>query len=516
MEKNIHNDPLDDYVRNRFDDYEENPAADMWSRIESDLAPDAPAVPVWRVFYFRNRLRMAAAFILLLLSGLVCEHYYYENKLRDLTLKTLDRQNEPADRNAVFSKKAPREAAQQPNETAFVEKTKRATSGQAARKNANGVQLSGIPTPVPSHHSAHPAPPAQASYPTPVSLPARTSHPATDFSEKTDLIGTTTNMAANSSPDGGQKTAVADEPLPALGKSGVLDPLGATSIVPLPTTTPQPVFAAIFERPIEPVREPSGWYVGLHTTSNRAFENTREPVRRPGGRPVFVGRQERPQVSVDWWLKVGKTLNRRIGLESGIGYTQNTRTTAHTARFRFDDGVIQPGGPILGQRRDFSYDLSTYGGSAAVSLRMEPADDSTPVTDTEPVIAKITATERTQLLRIPLLLTGRVGSGRMQAVAKAGLTGNFFLKNDLEITAGISQNSRLRFAQNANNIQFERTGNFFLGYWVSAGLEFRWNRQVRLVAEPVLFGNFARRDAQDRRLPDQILAGVNVGVNWVF
>jgi len=232
-------------------------------------------------------------------------------------------------------------------------------------------------------------------------------------------------------------------------------------------------------------------------------------------RPVFTNQAEQPDVTTDWWLRVGKSTGRRFGLESGIGFSENTRTTAHTARFRFADGAIHPGGPgPVGQRRNFSYDLSAWGGSASVSLRMESTDASSPVTETEPVVVKMSTTEHTQQLCIPLLLTYRIGNGRLTAVAKAGLTGNFFLKNDLNVSARSSQNNRLRFAQSTDNFAFERSGNFFLGYRASAGLEYRWSRRLSLVAEPVVSGNFTRKDTQGRRLPDQVLAGVNVGVNW--
>jgi len=231
-------------------------------------------------------------------------------------------------------------------------------------------------------------------------------------------------------------------------------------------------------------------------------------------RPVFVGQSERPDVSTDWWLRVGKTMGGRFGLESGIGFSESTRTTAHTARFRFADGAIHSGGSGPGQRRNFAYDLNTYGGSASVSLRMESADASVPVADAEPVVVKISTVEQAQLLRIPLLLTYRMGAGRVHAVAKAGIVGNFFLKNELAISARASQNNRLRFAQHTDTFVFERTDNFFLGYWASAGVEFRWNRRLSIVAEPAVSGNFARQDAQGRRLPDHLLAGVNVGVNW--
>jgi hypothetical protein len=459
MEKNIHHDPLDDYVRRSFDDHEENPASDMWSRIEAEL-PDAPPGQTWRVFLLRNRLRLAAAVILLLLSGLVCEHFYYENKLRDLATQAhpLQKQQETVTPEIVANTDQSGPGKKQPlPRMAPVGSTPRVTTPP--------------PTPPPAGRGASARKTETTVGKPPLSTREEVSHSAITALPQPEYQPISLNQA----------------PLPAGGGGG-----GGV-----------------------PARALSGWYIGLHATPQRTFETATPTAHQPGMRPVFTGQSEHPEVATGWWLRIGKSVGRRWGLESGIGFSESTRTTAHTARFRFADGDIHPGGPgPIGQRRNFSYDLNTYGGSASVSLRMESADASAPVTDAEPVVVKISTTEHAQLLRIPLLLTHRMGSGRLTVVAKAGLTGNFFLKNDLAISARTSQNNRLRFAQNTDNFAFERSGNFFLGYWASAGLEYRWNRSLSLVAEPAVSGNFARKDAQGRRLPDQVLAGVNVGLNW--
>jgi hypothetical protein len=43
MEKDIHNDRLEDYVKKSFGDFEEIPSGDMWSRIEAVLPAGEPA-----------------------------------------------------------------------------------------------------------------------------------------------------------------------------------------------------------------------------------------------------------------------------------------------------------------------------------------------------------------------------------------------------------------------------------------------------------------------------------------
>ncbi|MBK9336795.1 MAG: hypothetical protein IPM98_09480 [Lewinellaceae bacterium] len=519
MEKNIHNDPLDDYVRNTFDDYEENPAADMWSRVAGNLPPNAAPRP--RAFA-RYRLRIAAALILLLLfSGLVCTHFFYEKKWQNTAGNTAATQTNPAEttgRESVFSEKTPPEAAQHTSNTAFpAQETAPMKSAAATDRTAGPLRAD-----APGRTAASPARPEQN---TPVSIASEPNQP-----------GAPPLPPANPAPLPAEQTSLpAGRPDPTLppGQTTTQPPATSNSAPALPRPVAgvallesplralphreaaRPAMGVIARPPAAPTHRTPGWYIGLHATPQRTFEQASAPAHRPGLRPVFVGEPERPGVSADWWFRAGKSLTRRIGLESGIGYGEATRKAVHTARFRFADGITNPGGPLT--RRNYTYDLSTYGGSAAVSLRMEPVDGSAPVPDDEPVVARISTTERVQVLRIPLLLTCRLGNGRVQAVAKTGLTGNFFLKNDIEVTARASQNNRLRFVQNAaNSVALERTDNLFLGYWASAGVAYHWGRHLRFVAEPAVAGNFARRDAQGRRLPDHVSAGLNVGLNWVF
>ncbi|HPI09245.1 MAG TPA: hypothetical protein PLM41_22790, partial [Saprospiraceae bacterium] len=92
MEKNIHDDRLDDYVRKSFEDYEETPAFDMWARIEDELAPADDPVPLFiRLWPSFSRI-VAAAAILLLLCALVCNRLYYENKIREMAAQQVRKQ----------------------------------------------------------------------------------------------------------------------------------------------------------------------------------------------------------------------------------------------------------------------------------------------------------------------------------------------------------------------------------------------------------------------------------------
>ena len=131
---------------------------------------------------------------------------------------------------------------------------------------------------------------------------------------------------------------------------------------------------------------------------------------------------------------------------------------------------------------------------------------------------KITTTERSEVLRIPVTAGYRLGVGRWRGSLKAGLLGNFVLKNELDISTRVSQNARFRpvAGRQGYAVQVGDPEKFSLGYLLSAGAEFKCGRHLSLVAEPVFTGDFARKDPRGQRLPEHFSVGLNVGANWYF
>ncbi|HMQ87539.1 MAG TPA: hypothetical protein PKB07_08135, partial [Flavilitoribacter sp.] len=109
MEKNLHEEGMEEFLRKSFDQYSENPPEDLWDRIDADLAagPGPALRPLWRV-----GLSVAAA---LLLGIIAFQHIYYNRQLDRLEqgieentaqLEALEKQlilrpgGDPADRPA--------------------------------------------------------------------------------------------------------------------------------------------------------------------------------------------------------------------------------------------------------------------------------------------------------------------------------------------------------------------------------------------------------------------------------
>ncbi|MCW5921227.1 MAG: hypothetical protein KIS77_02710 [Saprospiraceae bacterium] len=103
---------------------------------------------------------------------------------------------------------------------------------------------------------------------------------------------------------------------------------------PLPAAMPLLEVAAYRARaeasiPIKPFRAPSGWHLGLHVMPYTALEQDMEISPVPGTRPVFFSRQESADFATDWWLSIGKKINSRWSVETGLGFRSMTRKATH-------------------------------------------------------------------------------------------------------------------------------------------------------------------------------------------
>ncbi len=519
MEKNIHDDRLDDYVKGSFEDYAENPATDMWERIEGQL-PEEPK-PVWYAWRRFGWPMAAGLVILLLIARLVFVEGYYEEKLQKISA-----QQDQAGQNGM---QIPTLKPSLPINDAY-EKSTAGTVMVEPDNTSTTVQKTDTKTKAPAQKQQQ-----ASTTTTKIAKPGESKVEAIDKQalQETALPKTLNNNASQEFP--GIKTADLSllsavqqaenqrPSVPALPRDSMADiaikieehpdfqilaqksPMLSISNL----TTPNSVAITT-----KKYKEDSGWYMGLFGTPHFTLEKTKQTVR-PGPRRRFTSQQERPQVSSDISLRVGKKINSRFAIESGLGYQHLNRTATHLARFEYREGqsIQNPGGM---ETRSFDYDLNTYSGSASVSLWMEVSGSDAPAA-MERVGALITSKESLQILQVPVLGVARLGQGRVKAVLKAGVLGSYLMKNSFEITAYRLENHKLRIRnQDGYSVQFNRPQHFIWGYQLSAGAEFRLTKNLSLSAAPTLSGDFQRKDPQQGRLPGQTAVGMNLGVIWWF
>lgn len=519
MEENIQDDKLDDYVRKSFEDYEESPPEDMWDRVEEDLVP-VTVQPKLRVGFKRLGWQaLAAGIILVLFSTLVCEHLYYEEKLRNLSFKpvaapeSLSSNHGKEGINTLNGATVPNAIAS-PEEPKLVPEAPASTAQQTQKWSSISKPMAKT-IPVFSAEKTSPNPEkADLKKPAPfLAVPLKAQSTQMDLAIPETNKASLDNSGALSSADPELQTDLTNAPKPL--EVAFLAASNSVLLLPNRLVLP-PVFKENTPNveQIKPLKEVSGWYFGVQTSFLAQQEKARPLVSRPG-RAAFVNKQEKSILRNIFWAHAGKEINPRISLETGLGYEKSVQPASHFPKFRFGDGI--PPGPPFGIRRAYNYDLSTYGGTAEVSLRMEETTGSNPMDD-EPVTLKINTEHRMEMLRIPLLAKYRVaGKGPWQAHVKVGLLGNLIVKNELDISTRVSENARFKPVSGNDGYTVRlKQGKFFMGYWLSAGAAFKVNPSLRLYAEPALVGDFPRNDPYKRQLPKHFLLGLNVGANYYF
>lgn len=474
MEKNIHDDRLEDYVRKSFEDFEEAPASDMWDRIERDMPPPD-----------RRRIRplfwqlSAAAAILLLLSGLVCGRLYYQNRIQQ-----------------IVGQQIPPAPPTPPSPALSAgHKTNATTKNPAGTDQPNNPASTPAAPPTPRNKGA--VSPGNHAF-TRSSLAIKNQHLLTPVPEIPVVPKS------------------AEAPMEA-SVSLIINNLPPIRTLPAPLVFKPFVLDKPIIHPVQPTTPLSGWYLGLHLTPVVLVDQP-GPERSGNLRPRLVSIQEKTTFSADYWLRFGKKGKGILGFESGLGYRTIERNATHMARFRLANGRPNTGGGTQERSYDFDYDLDTYGGSAQVTLRMDQVDPGAVIPDNEPLRIQVKTSERMALLRVPVLATASLGKERWQAVLKAGLTGNIVIINELDIVTRVSENVRFRPAQGSNGYTLypDKAGKFFPGYQFSAGLEYRLGRHLSGVLEPALSGDFARKNNAGRQLPGILTFGINVGLNYRF
>ncbi|MCC7245280.1 MAG: hypothetical protein IT269_06350 [Saprospiraceae bacterium] len=531
MAKNLPPDHLDDYVRDSFDGYEENPSSDMWDRIDGALSDEQPEKkPVTPLTWLRLShsagWRLAAASVIfLLVSMLLLGRHYYERRIHDLEAAAV--------RNAVTSGSSPE-----------ISTAKTEITGSPSANNASNTvqqhyteETSAIainPTPVEKKKTGK-SPEKAVS---PADQYAATLKPARNTISQEKTVNnhqnrtSTDDVALQHSNNQATSTPInnnLEQPTPENIKTETIPALAfirpeALEPVPYPVLTVSSMeeksLATPATVPIQPVQSRiqtnSGWYFGLAVAPGITTEKAKAPPAS-SMRPRLTSTPERETYVLDYWLKAGKKAKNKLGFETGIGFRELDRTATHTPRFRFREGMSQPGNPGA-QNYDFSYDLDSYGGSSEVTVRMSQVDTGVTIPDDTPLSLTITTRQKTQLLQIPLLARYDLGYKNWDFNVKAGLVGKYFLKNDLEIAAENSQGSplQIRQGQSSQRLNVQRPGALFLGYQVSAGVEWRPSAKWGIALEPTFAADFERENTQGRKLPRQSAFTLNTGVNYYF
>jgi hypothetical protein len=482
MEKNLHNDPLDEYVRKSFESYEDLPPDTMWARVANAMDEEEERKPFLILWWQQlNRRLLTVAATALLLVTVLAGRYWYQSH---------------------------------PNTTAAVPVGRETTVPAPGNRSISGENT--VPTPDNALVTPQNAVRSLPVPPTAPLIPAER-QPATTASGIPKAEGRGLVVPRYVAPAPMVPPAAITEKQPEMAASSapiqpentnlVVQKAADLSLLPGAALSPLAVAAPPFpvsEPIIRPLSAKRHWYWSVAVARWTVKDHERS-VRMGQMARRWAGRMERSAPSTEVSVRLGRTLNRHWGIESGVGYRTMVRSSVHAPRFRFLDGIARPGNTEY----DFNYNLDTYGGSTEVTLRMEADNASLP--PTEVVSARVRTRETINMLRFPLLLTWQARSGRFDATLKAGISAQYILRSSVEISQRESTSNRFRVGQ-YSAITRTAAQPFFLGYQATAGCRYRLSPRLSVLVEPSVGGDFTRKTAQKTSLPGLLTMGAFLGV----
>ncbi|MCS7037401.1 MAG: hypothetical protein RMJ33_03525 [Saprospiraceae bacterium] len=522
MKENHTHDPLEEYFRRTLDNHEITPPDALWERVEADLPSLAAPQPWWAPYRFWLLVGSMTGLLLLALlipGSPLCRQrptpsaplsstkpvYTLEHPFAQQQQQTSDHRLQA--RPSLPTPSEPNRAGQLSieHETVNLQRSP-SLFGQAAQK-ARKMPLSSV-----GHKTA-------------VSSKAFSTSPVSAVVAEPDAQKAFAHKALPDAPANAPARTGADSKAVPLAAPAEGAPASALSFLPAgPAAVVSGAASVVLTLPspsphVRPARLLSDWNIGFYASSMYTPATEAPATSRGGGlqRLVFVSQ---PQPLRPVWaggLRLQKRLSAHWGVELGALYFEQTRATSYASRFRFGDGRPIPGGGGPHPRREYAHYLNTPGGSATVDFRMEPANASDPVPQGEIIRVQATFTEHTSSLRLPMLASYSVGSGRLLGVARAGLVADVLLKSSLQLSSFTSENTRVRLETGMRPIiQWTPARDLSWGYWLSAGATYRWNRHIALSVEPTLAGRFSHRDAKGQPLPNPASFGGQVGLWYAW
>lgn len=510
MEKNIHDNEFNDYVQRSFDSYEELPADDMWERVAAQLEPgDKKLRPA--IWWWVSGLAAAGLIVfgwMNIPSGKAPELQAEKGTVAPPAVHTEKQSGSKAVEDVEPAVKAPIAENSNPS-LQHAAQPKGAAQNLPVSTTTNGIShASGQPS---SAHQEQLTIPEKATHPLALPYPIQ---PPVDTAAQDKSATTTENKMAQDQALQPETETSPTAPA-ARQKTAYLSPFHLLQQTQPALQHVENQYFTANKIALSPHSSSAGtnrFYLGVSFAPLRFTDKTHFTPPLPG-RTRVASFTQKAQPTADWSLKAGGSITRRWGWETGISYRSISRRAMHFPRFRFQQGVWVS---TTQQRNyDFTYNLDTYGGSAEVTVRMEQQDNNPQVSPNESVSLKVLTQENVQLLRVPLLLTAQFGKGKLKTVIKGGLTGSYILSSKIDFRSRISTSTRFRVGP-AYTVYPELNNRFFLGYQVSAGLNYRIFPQWSLVAEPVFASDFSRKTKASTKLPELRSFGLNMGINHYF
>ena len=491
MEKNLHNDNLDDFLRKSFDQYDDSPSDGLWDKIDADLAGKPQIRPIGS-----QQRWWAWAAAAVLLSLVIVQYIYFQkekagmaeiinmqnNKIEALEKQLKERENNISENSNLKINETPINLNKKQTILTPEIKEQKRTADLIENSTPNNIY----------------------------SKEKKKSYKSTILSEDHDLTDKniskieSNNIANNINPI----EAIADQQNNTITLN-LLDLIDLENVEPPVPDLSLPAMAFI-----DPVSNFGNFSIGIHHAYLSTREKMARVIQRPmgGSSPVFNNTKAMTGTTkMTGITAVYQTKNHWL-FESGVNCRGTTMSTSHHAQLRFMDR--QPNG--TDHQYDFEYALNTSAGVVDIEVRADQTDPTQTINEFEKINIEIIAEQVIDYVSVPFLIGRQIGNGRMNATIKSGVLFNFLTRQSFGVSGSILnnnlRNSRAMFSRR-NGIGLKNTTTDLIA---AIGLNYELNRKWTTHVSPIIIVPMGTRHNDPYIKSSGISAGIDLGIRFNF
>lgn len=494
MEDKLHNDGLEDFLKKSFEQYDDSPSDGLWDKIESDLDVQPVIVPI-----SRNWRWWASAAAIFLLAIMVGQHFYYGQKIGQLTqrIEKADKEMESLETENGELKEALQAAIPKPErqETLLLEEETPAVANQVEN----------------SLNPANNAPPPRIPE---IILAKSNNNQASENKALSENTSPISDPQINDFIKDREDTAIADSPVQFHITPDQLDYLNIKEL-DISTTAP----SSLNVPAITPNSQGQRFSIGVHRTEMATNERISRTIQRPNpmnDRRIFSGRMTNRGNTQITGISAAMDLKKGWFVESGINLRKTTFEINHNVQLQFKDRRNPPVNPPGGDYR-FEYALSTASGLMEIDVRASQTDMGQVIGEEEDIKIEVNTEHNIKYVSLPLLLGHRFGFGRLKLEVQAGLMANFLTNNSFSITKVTIDHPRLHGSNTAKpkgiapNLK-QSTVDFMATTGLSYELGGGWSASLT----PTLLVSSSSRHFDQYVQSKSVSTGIEFGLNYRF
>ncbi len=505
MKQNLPNDELEKFLKGAFEDYTESPPDGVWDKIAGDLSSTSAVVTTGKTILMKKWWVAAAAAVF---GGVVlCQHLYFQNKLNTVS-EALE--NKEIEYQEVVAELEEIKQIEESNPgTPFQTENLAGDIGKSVLEEENSIQKSKLYEEN-STLSTNEINPENENIETP------------GLNEKPDEVLTQNPIKPFNQANKHSQDIDIPEPTFYLKRMPELRVENAVSM------TPKPIIfklEGISESAIEPIKR-GNWYAGVNSLFSKSREKILGIDDLPGPGPPPLPGKQRKCFNDDLQSKgqqhltgitVGYQSTKSWGFQTGIMVKRTSFSSDHKAKFRFEDRDHEFDHNHPDYEHNFEYSLNTSFGLVDMDLRVEQKNHNDNIKQNEKLDFNLETEQVIEYWTVPVLLTYRVGRGKIGLKLKAGLFANILKSKEFNFTDIEVENNKFKLHPVLRPVGHQRgLKSLSFDYLASLGVDVFISRNFNLAIEPTLIGAIADRHNISAIRSRSFSGGVNAGITYHF